>query len=155
MEKQPVMLKGFFRVQIENQDGSLHGNSGWQENEVTNLGFRNFLVYLMGASAGSIRVTHVALGSGTAPGASDTSLQGEVVKRKSGTFSEVSSKTAQWVATFGSSDSFVTNTQTLRNIGLFGTSSGGTIFAGNTYTTSSCATNQNVNVTYQIRFSTN
>jgi len=33
------------------------------------------------------------------------------------------------------------------------TTTNATLFAGNTYTSSSCNTNQNVNVTYQIRFS--
>jgi hypothetical protein len=35
---------------------------------------------------------------------------------------------------------------------LFNSSSTGTLFAGNTYTSSSCATNQNVNATYDITF---
>ena len=43
----------------------------------------------------------------------------------------------------------------LKNIGLFNTSAAttGTVFAGNTYATSTCATNQNVNITYDIDFS--
>jgi hypothetical protein len=41
----------------------------------------------------------------------------------------------------------------LSNVGLFATSNtNDTLFAGNTYASSSCNTNQNVNVTYQIRF---
>jgi hypothetical protein len=54
--------------------------------------------------------------------------------------------------TFASSDSFVTAVESISNIGLFRSSTGGTIFAGNTYDSSSCATNQNVNYTYDITF---
>ena len=58
----------------------------------------------------------------------------------------------QFTGTFSSSNSFVTSTQNISNIGLFATSSGGTLFAGNTFASSSCATNQDVNCTYVISF---
>jgi hypothetical protein len=41
----------------------------------------------------------------------------------------------------------------ISNIGLFNSSSTGTLFAGNTYASSSCASNQAVNITYDITFS--
>ena len=43
---------------------------------------------------------------------------------------------------------------TIQNVGLFSgsTQGGGTMFAGNTYATSSLATNQAVNGTYNIAF---
>jgi len=98
-------------------------------------------------------ITHLALGSGTAPASDATDLEGEAVKRQAVTTSIVDSRTAQFTGQFASNNSFVTNTQNISNVGLFNTSAAGTIFAGNTYASSSCATNQNVNVTYQIRFS--
>jgi len=158
--KSETKLKGFFRVNIEDSDGSIVGDSGWQQNMITNTGFQYYLVELMLASAGSLRVNAVALGTGGAPVASDSTLSGEVVKRVSlaaANMSVVSSTTAQFVATFNSSISFVTNTVSISNIGLFAyTSAGsGSMFAGNTYNSSQVQTNQNVNVTYQIRFSTN
>ena len=70
----------------------------------------------------------------------------------SGTAATNGSTSGQFTATFSSADSFVTNTQNLSNIGLFATSAAGTLFAGNTFASSSCATNQNVNVTYNINF---
>lgn len=153
VQESRVGVRGFYRLHIMNEDGSLAGDSGWHENQVTEEGFRNFLCRLLGAIANSSQVTHVALGSGTVPGAADTTLQGEVVKRASVTAAtSSSSKAVTFTATFSSGDSFVTNTQNISNIGLFGTSSGGTLFAGNTYASSSCATNQNVNVTYTISF---
>jgi len=146
-------VRGFYRLHIVNPDGTLAGDSGWNENQVTNDGFNNMLAKLLGAISGSSQITHAALGSGTVPGAAATTLNGEVVVRAAVTAATSStSKTVRFTATFNSTASFVTNTQNLSNIGLFATSSGGTLFAGNTYTSSSCATNQNVNVTYDITF---
>lgn len=149
-----LKIRGFYRVQIAEDDGTLVGDSGWQENQVTNLGFNQYLVSTLGAIAGSKQISHVALGTGGAPAASDTALAGEVEKRQSVTAATSSgSKTVRFTATFSSALSFVTNTQNISNIGLFNTSSGGTAFSGNTYASSSVATNQQVLTTYDIVFS--
>lgn len=152
-----IRLRGFYRVQIS-QEGKVVGDSGWHENQVTNLGIQDYLVNPLMGAAGKT-VSHMALGTGGAPAASDTTLAGEITdatsSRKTMTTSVVSSKTAQFVAAFNSVDSFITATKNISNVGLFHTSttSAGTLFAGNTYASSSLATNQNVAVTYQIRFS--
>lgn len=157
IHKDGLKLRGFFRVQIT-EAGKVVGDSGWKENQVTNLGIQDYLVNPLMGAAGKT-VSHMALGTGGAPAASDTSLSGEIThatnSRKTVSTSVVSSKTAQFTAAFNSSDSFVTATANISNIGLFHTSTtaAGTLFAGNTYTSSSLATNQNVNATYQIRFS--
>jgi hypothetical protein len=149
-------IKGFFRLNIE-ENGKIVGDSGWVENQITNLGYLNYLVKLIGKSSGSAQVGYVALGTGTAPNATHTTLNGEIMnstQRKAVTFGSVSSTTAQFTATFASSDNFLTASANLSNIGLFATTAtDDTLFAGNTYTSSTCGTNQNVNVTYQIRFS--
>lgn len=148
-----IGIRGFFRVQLE-ESGKVVGDSGWKENQITNLGFNQYLVSALGSIAGSKYVSHMALGSGTVPGATATTLDGEVEVRASVTAAtSSSSKTLQLTATFSSANSFVTNTQNISNIGLFNSSATGTLFAGNTYASSSCATNQNVNATYQIIFS--
>lgn len=145
-------VKGSYRLQFT-EDGKVVGDTGWIDNQIVNLGFNQYLVSTLGAIAGSKQVSHMALGSGGAPAAADTSLAGEVEKRASVTAATSStSKTVRFTATFNSSDSFVTNTQNLSNVALVNTSSGGTIFAGNTFASSSCATNQNVNATYDITF---
>jgi hypothetical protein len=150
--KQGIKVKGMFRVQI-NENGKIVGDSGWLQNQVTNLGFKQYLCDSLGNASGKY-VSHMAVGSGGLPNATDTSLGGEVVKRAAVTAaSSSSSKTERFTATFASSDSFVTNTQNISNIGLFNTSAAGTLFAGNTYASSSVATNQNVNATYDIIFS--
>jgi hypothetical protein len=155
-------LKGFFRVQIE-EDGRIVGDSDWMENQVTNLGIQNYVAYALLGNAGSTpTVAAAALGTGAAPASDAITLPGEITgstKRQTALTTAFSSRstsngsaTAQWVFTFNSSQSFLAGASVLQNIGLYnGTTTGNTLLCGNTYTTSSCNTNQNVNCTYQIR----
>jgi hypothetical protein len=159
--REGIKIHGFSRVQITEdtlEGPKVIGDSGFiGPNQITNVGFLNYLVKLLGASAGSAQIGFVALGTGSAPNATHTTLNGEVMastQRKAVTFGTVNSTTAQFTATFASSNSFLSAAANLSNIGLFAaTTTNDTLFAGNTYTSSSCNTNQNVNVTYQIRFS--
>lgn len=154
-----IKVRGFFRVQINEDGKGIIGDSGWRKNQVVNLGFDQFLCQTLGGMAGSKTISYVALGTGSAPGATATSLDGEIThatnSRKTVSPSTVASKTLQLTAAFNSADSFITASVNISNIGLFNTSqtSAGTIFAGNTYASSALATNQSVNATYQIRFS--
>lgn len=162
--KDPVKVKGMFRVQIE-EDGRVVGDSGWRENQITNLGFNEYLVKQLGTSLTGSKVSHAALGTGGAPNATDTTLAGEVSTNGSGSVVRAAvtaatssgSKTLRNTATFSSANSFITASANISNVGLFGvsgpTTASGTLFAGNTYTSSACATNQNVNLTYDIIFS--
>jgi len=153
-----IKVKGMFRVQLTAQgdDTKIVGDSGWHENQVTNLGFNQYLVSALGSIAGSKYVSHAAIGTGGAPAAGDTALAGEQSVRAAVTAATSSgSKTVRFTATFASSDAFVTASKNISNIGLFNTSEAavGTLFAGNTYASSACATNQNVNASYDIVFS--
>ena len=158
MTKNGIKVKGMFRVQIvEDKNGkpTIVGDSGWKTNLVTNLGFNEYLVSAIGSIAGSKYVSHLAIGTGGAPGAADTTLAGEQSVIQAVTAATSSgSKTVRFTGTFASANSFVTASKNISNIGLFNTSTaaGGTLFAGNTYTSSACATNQNVNATYDIIF---
>lgn len=150
--EQGILAKGFYRVRIA-ENGEFVGDSGWHENLITNEGFRDYLVRSLGALAGSKQVSHIALGTGGVPAATDTTLSGEVVKRAAVTASSsATSKSVQFVATFDSAQSFVTNTQNIANIAMVNSSNLGTIFAGNTFASSSVATNQSVYVTYNVNF---
>lgn len=157
-----IRLKGFFRLNItEDVNGKekIVGDSGWRENQVTNLGIQDYIVDNLLGNTGNKSVTHLTLGTGGAPASNATDLSGELTHasdmRKAVSTSIVASRTAQFTAAFASSDSFVTASVNISNIGLFETSTteGGTVFAGNTYTSSALATNQNINASYQIRFS--
>jgi len=146
-------VKGMFRVAIT-KDGEIVSDSGWHKNQITNLGYLNFLCQALAASAGSSQIGFMALGTGTLMGAAGTALDGEVSKRAAVTAASSStSKTIRFTATFDSAASFVTATKNIANIALFASSSGGTAFSGNTFASSSCAINQVVNATYDVIFS--
>ena len=149
-----LRIHGFFRLQIEEDDGQIVGDSGWCENTVVNDGKLQYLVRALASSAGSKYVKYAALGEGTDTiAAADTALNSEVVGTQGSQIRdemslESSGSTAlRAVGTFASGDSFVTATEDIGEIGMFLSSTGGTMFAGNTYATSSCAVNQNVNYT--------
>lgn len=155
-----LQARGFFRIQLTSPGNDLEivGDSGWMENQIVNIGYLNWLKLLAGSSASS--VSHANVGTGTQPGAADTSLSGELVgtnatvQRCTLQYStNANSKALSFLGTLNSTASFCTVQTNISNVGLFYTSSGGTVFAGNTYTSSTCGTNQNVNITYTISFS--
>jgi len=161
-----IVARGFFRLQIGEPDETgkivkVDGDSGWRENMVVNTGFRDYLCLALAGNAGSQSVNAVALGTGTAPASDTTALPNELTDaagcRCTGAnlaSSTVASKTIQFAFTLNSN--IITATRTIQNVGLFNSTAvtAGSIFAGNTYTTSTLATNQAVNGTYQIRFAT-
>jgi len=159
MVKEKSFIQGFTHIQIgEDRDGKIEvvGDSGWiGPNQVVDLGFQHYCCELIGAIAGSSQVTHMALGTGTVPGAAATSLNGETAARKAVSASVVSSKTLQLTAAWASTDQ-PGGTPTLQNVGLFATSTAGagSMFAGNTYATSAWNSNQGISATYQLRFGT-
>jgi len=153
-----LTIKGFFRVQLTEDGKGVIGDSGWCQNQVTNDGIRQYIVGWLVSGTGK-SVTYMTLGTGTAPASNATALDGELTGTAGGgrmavTTSITASGTAQFTAAFASANSFVTKTEAISNIGLFNTSEVGvgTLFAGNTFASSNCATNQSVNATYQIRF---
>ncbi|OEU68512.1 MAG: hypothetical protein BBJ57_07480 [Desulfobacterales bacterium PC51MH44] len=155
MPKSAIKIQGFARVQIE-ESGKVVGDSGFVgPNTITNVGFLNYLCHVLGGSAGSSLVAFIALGTGTTAATDAVALPGEIMastQRKAPTYANVGSTTAQFAATFASSDNFITAAANISNIGLFRSSAENSLFAGMTYASSALNTNQNVNVTYQIRF---
>lgn len=149
-----IKVHGFCRVQL-NRNGKIEGDSGWVKNQITNEGFLNFLVKLIGASSGSSQIGFMAVGTGGAPASNATTLPNEVMsstKRKAVTFSNVASTTAQFTASWASND--ISAAYTINNVGLFAaTTTNATLFAGQSYTSSQWNTDQDLNATYQIRFS--
>ncbi len=147
-----IKARGFLRIQIT-EDGRAVGDSGWRENQIVNNGFQAFLQFLLAGSAGSLRPSHAALGTGTVPGSAATTLPGEFTEavRCALTTGTSGSKTINYTFTLNSGS---ITASTIQNVGLFSgsTAGGGTMFAGNTYTTSALATNQAVNGTYAVSF---
>jgi len=145
-------IKGFARVQlVDSKTGRIVSDSGFRENVVTNLGFQHFICELVGGIAGSTQVSHMIIGTGTAPNVTDTSLDGETGARATTTNTVIASKTMQATCQFAGTD--MASTCTIQNIALINTSAAGTILCGTTYATSQWASNQNINASYQLRFS--
>ena len=158
-----MKARGFFRIKIgdsKREDGAIEvetGDSGWRKNTIVNLGFNQYLVQTLGGMAGSKTVSYALLGTGTAPGVTDTSLNGELTDAagmRMAVSPTSSSNSKAIVFAFTLNSNVITAAHTIQNVGLINTSttSIGTIFAGNTYTTSALATNQVVNGSYQINF---
>ena len=153
MSEEGLKIRGMYRVQIE-EDGSIVGDSGWKENQVVNLGFNWYLAGSLGAIVNSSQVSYMALGTGAAPAAADTALAGEVSQRTGVTAAtSADSKAVRFTATFASVGSFVLGNSDISNIGLHRSAAAGTLFAGAAYASSTVATNQNVNCTYDVSFS--
>jgi hypothetical protein len=157
MMNQGLKIKGMFRIQIT-EDGRLVGDSGWRENNVTNNGMDQYILQLMTGDAASKRVTHAALGTGGTLTNATNQIPGEIAhnvsSRAAVTAVTSASSRVRFTATFNSANSFVSASANISNIGLYQQSNTNTatVFAGNTYTSSTVATNQNVNVTYDINF---
>lgn len=158
--KEQSFVRGFFRLQVmEDRAGRsrIVSDTDWMENQITNAGFQSGITSCLGGVSGSSQITYAALGTGTAPAATDTSLNGELTDaagcRCAVTPTTIASKTVQFAFTLASG--VITANRTIQNVGLFQTSTtnAGTLYAGQTYATSQLQTNQAVNGTYQLRFS--
>lgn len=150
-----LRLRGFFRIKLGEEDKGkviVVGDSGWNENEVTNLGFQDYICALIGGLAGSKQVSHMAIGTGGVPNVTDTSLAGETKRQTCGN-ATVNSKTMRATMEIASGD-HPGGTPNISNIALVNTSSGGTIMCGNTYASSAWNTNQGLSATYELRFAT-
>jgi hypothetical protein len=157
--KNDVNLKGVFRLHIK-EDGKIVGDSGWLDNLVTNDGIDKFFARCFAGSTGSLQVSHISIGTGGEPTSADTSLEGESLEANERAavalaFSQRAASdgtaTMQFAATLASVDSFITIANDISNIGLFNAVTGGSLMAGNTYASSNLATNQNIEMSYQIR----
>jgi hypothetical protein len=164
MRKDGMKIKGAFRLQIVEDTPfgvAVKGDSGWVPNTVTQYGMEKFICDLIAADAGSLRVSHAALGTGTATiNSTQSLLTSELTHSASGRadMTAATSSTSvkvRWTGTFQSNSSFVTAAVTVGEIGLFQQSNTNTasLAAGATFNTSQVSTNQNVNVTYDWDFS--
>lgn len=155
-----IGIRSFYKLQIVNPNGDIAGEaSGY--NTITNLGFLN-LVNLYGTTLTGSKISHAAIGTGTAPNVTDVTQLGELVTNGSNSViraaltaaTSSTSKTLHNTATFASGQT--TAAATIQNVGLWQTSgpisSSGTMLQGASYTTSALATNQAVNITYDLTF---
>lgn len=158
-------LQAFAKVQLR-EDGKLVGDAEWVKNTITDYGLNEGIAHVLLASAGSVRVTAVALGTGTAPATNTVTLPGIVEDNTDGRDIDVSSSvistndgagvTARWYGTFASSDVHFSTTHAIQNIGLYASTAtdAGSVLCGAAYTVSTLNTNQDVEYSYEWQIAT-
>ena len=144
-------LRGFIRVRLgeDGPDGKskVVGDSGWVENTIVNLGWKDYVFGVLGGDAGSKTVERLILGVGGTIASDGTALPSET--RRSTTIN---------VATSGShslrfTTNFVSGTAggNISNAALINdTASDGTVMCAQTFASSAWASNQAVSVTYML-----
>jgi hypothetical protein len=145
-----LQIKGFFRGQlVERPSGKIMGDTGWIENKVTNEGLTQ-LALLLGGS-GNSKVSYARMATQTDDvNVTQTTLLGTINSFRALDLSTSGTCTLVCTASFGSAS--LTAAATVGAAGLFQTNS--SMICGQTFTTSQWATNQDFNLTYQIRFAT-
>jgi hypothetical protein len=158
-----LVIRGFYRVAV--YDYGPNGEPQYRiasdsglcgPNQMTNIGFLNYVAYLLAASAGSAQVAYAAVGTGTTPAANTGGLPGEVVQvtnqRGACTVSVNGSTQVQWVASWASAFQTSTSAIVIQNAGLYALSqtSNQSLMCGKTYATQTWASNQSCALTYQL-----
>jgi hypothetical protein len=152
-KKTKFFIKGFIRGQItDGNTGKVVGDTGWIENKATNEGLTN-LARLLGAQAGSYIVGWAALGTQTdAVNMTQTDMSGRTHSFKALNLSTSGTCTLTCTASFGSAS--LSASCNVGAAGLYKTDSAGSMIAMQTFATSQWNTNQDFNLTYQLRFGT-
>ncbi len=151
-----IKVRGFFIIALGHDDGTgkqiIDSKTDWIPNTVTNEGLNVYIAAAVGAVGGSKQFLSMQLGTQTnAINATQQSLSGETYARKSVSPSTIATGTYQATASWSSTDNGAS--ANIGAIGLYNTSSGGTLGAGQTFASSQWNTNQNLSITYQLRFS--
>lgn len=147
-----ITVKGFTRLQIVNrEDGSVAGDTGWMQNQITNYGWESCIVALPLKCANSVQCSGMLLGSGTGVASSGTNLTasctaGWIPFAQS---TVISSSTARATGTLAGSDLGAT---TIQEIGIKAVSTD-TVIAAKSFTSSAIATTQDINASYELRYS--
>jgi len=147
-----ISIKGFMRVQIvDKKTKKIVGDSGYFGNQITNYGLDSCVVALPLCCAGSIQATGMMLGNGTNPASDAVALPGSNTDYW-GSFLQstvIDSLTARATCSFDGTE----GAATFANMGIFAASTG-TLIAGKTFASSAITTDQDINCTYELRYST-
>ena len=148
-----LIVRGFLRGQlVDGKTKKVVGDSGWVQNKISNNGLAD-LALLLGAQANSYVLGYAALGTQTAaPDMTQTTIIGLVNTFKGINLSTSGTCTLVCTASFSSAD--LTASCVVGAAALYKTNTAGSMFANQTFTTSNWASNQDFNLTYQIRFAT-
>lgn len=156
-------IRGMYRVKISDPDGVEVGDSGWRKNVVTSTGLYQIFELIADASpsAGQIGIITLAEGSSVVWSDDDLTSPVAVDSPRSTYVSQATSlslgasndwSTMAFTGTFSSGWNAGAGAVTLRSIGLYDSSGPGNqlLYAGSTFSSSAVATNQEVQVTYNI-----
>lgn len=148
----PIGVKGFFRLNIiDKKTKKIVGDSGWIQNQITNYGLESCIVALPFKCANSIQASGIMLGSGTGVASTGTNLQNSNSDYWAAfAYSQVvASLTARATCSFDGT----VGAATLQEIGVFAASTG-TVICAKSFTSSALTTDQDVNCTYELRYTT-
>ena len=147
-----MKLKGFMRAQIINKMKKVIGDTGWIQNQLTNIGFSN--CFALQAIAPGQAINSMILGSESTPVSTLASLSGQNTDQNSSVATSFGTVGGTWTARCTQQfDGNNSSMATLGNVGLLLNSNTGSLAAGVGFATSSLGTDQSVNVTYDIQFS--
>lgn len=146
-----IRIKGFFRIQItDKKTGKVVGDTGYMANQITNYGLANCLVGGPAGAGSTVQIVGAMLGSGTNPATDAVALDNSNTDYYS-TVGEAINNSTQ--AQFTQSFDGTLGAATIANVGLFAASDG-SLIAGKTFASSALATTQDVNLTYNLNYST-
>ncbi len=146
-----IRVRGFFRLNIvDKKTRKIVGDTGWLENQITNYGWESCIAALPFACANSIQATGMMLGSGTGVASSGTNLQNSL----SDYWGSFLQSTVAGSSTCRATRSFdgTLGAVTLQEIGVFAASNG-TVIAAKSFNSSALTTDQDVNCSYELRYS--
>jgi hypothetical protein len=149
-----VVVRGFLRGQLVNgETGKIEGDTGWIENQLVNFGLNSLGTYLASV-AGSSGINYACMATqAVAMNITQASLSGTTNAVRAVNITTSGTMTVTYTASFASSD--LGASCSVAAAGLYYTNSGNaSLFAGQTFSTSAWNTNQNFNLTYQLRFAT-
>jgi hypothetical protein len=152
-----LAVRGFFRVNVVNKKTRrIVGDSGWIENQITNMGLESCLLGMPAGLGGDV-LRWMGLGAGagaTAPASDATSLPGWISTDYTSTAGIAVNASTQIRLT--QTFDFPTSQSSVANVGIHmsNNSTGGSLVAGETFNSSDVATDQDVNVTYDLNYST-
>ena len=146
MKQDGLKVRGFFRGQIvDAKTGKVHSDSGWVKNAAS-AGGLTAMALLIAGSTSNQPVTSGILG--TAFNSASTTLGGSANSLAAVNTTTSGTCTATFTCSFAGSNGSL-------NVGAAGlVAANSAMIAGQSFTSSAMATNQNFNLTYQLRFAT-
>lgn len=167
-----VKIQGFLRVMIMDYDkdglptivardekGRAKDSGYIGPNQVTNIGFMNYINYYLGVSTGSQRISYAAIATGTGPASDAGSLPGEYSPqtnsqaRKSVLFAAANSTLVRFTCSWASDQNTTGANYNVQSAGLYAHSSELSLMCGKSFTSSTWGTNQALNLTYELNLS--